>query len=347
MRKTASEILAISELEARSLLPGGAASVKAEFRRLANIWHPDHSSDPKAADVFAHLTVLKAAALRASCRGKPDRASLQEREYRTPDGKAYRFRYASLRQGPLGDVLAGRTHAVYEFGAGFEDIAAAEKARVDGFRFADAAMRNEMERFLPRQASLLDLGGGRRACVLPKAENSVLLADLIAHSGGRIDPVHVAWIVSGILNVGCYLHWSQASHGAIGMETVLVSPETHSVCLLGGWGFATAYGQRPAALPEKTTSTVPRLALRGETADARVDLHLVRATAQEALGCPGGGGLALDGRVPDAMRQWLVLPPEENAWKDYSSWNDCLERSFGKRRFVEMGVKASDIYRKP
>lgn len=345
--RTATEILAIGERNASALLPGEAASVKAEFRKLANAWHPDHSADPMASAVFAHLTVLKAAALRALGKGKAAPEASKSRDYATVGGKSYRLRYATLGSGPLGDVLAGRTHVAYEFMAGFEDVAAAEKANAEGLRFADAGMRKEMERFLPGKVSLLDLGGGKRVAVHAKPEAAVLLGDLVGHMGGRIDPVHVAWIVSGLLNVASYLHWAQAAHGAIGPETVIVSPETHSVGLLGGWGFATAYGKRPAALPERTTSVVPRLALKGEAADARVDLHLVRAVAQDALGCPGGGGLAMDSSVPEAMRQWLLLPPEENAWKDYAGWNACLERSFGKRRFVDMGVKASAIYPKP
>jgi len=344
---TATEILAVGEREAASLLPGGASSVKAAFRKLANAWHPDHSADPKANEVFAHLIVLKSAALRALGEGRPSVASARSRDYRTVEGKSYRFRYASMRSGPLGDVLAGRTHVAYEFMVGFDDVAAAEKARVENLRFADAGMRKEMERFLPKKVSLLDLDGGRNVTVLPNPGDAVLLADLVQHMGGRIEPVHVAWIVSGLLNVACYLHWSGTAHGAVSPETVMVSPETHSVSLIGGWGFATEYGKRPAALPERTTSAVPRLALKGEAVDPRVDLHLVRSTAQEALGCPGGGGLTLDGRVPDAMRQWLLLPPEEDAMKDYGSWNGCLDRAFGKRKFTDMGVKASVIYPKP
>jgi hypothetical protein len=118
----------------------------------------------------------------------------------------------------------------------------------------------------------------------------------------------------------------------------------HSIVLVGGWGFATPFGARPNALPQRTLQLVPRLALKGEAVDPTVDLVLLRATAIELFGAAGAGGLATDKEIPEAMRTWLSLPPHPTAGEDYASWEKCLTDSFGPRKFVKLDVNPADVY---
>ena len=45
------------------------------------------------------------------------------------------------------------------------------------------------------------------------------------------------------------------------------------------------------------------------------------------------------------MAEWLVLPPADDAFQDYRSWERAREASFGARRFVEMDVDVDALIR--
>ncbi|MDW9478685.1 hypothetical protein GOB57_08205 [Sinorhizobium meliloti] len=339
----AAEILSISEGEALSLFPGSKSSIKKRFRELAQAWHPDVNRHPKALQVFAHISRLHDVATGRSAPAKTTARRSPAKSWKLAAGGEIAVRPKAIHRGPLGDVIVTSGTVAYETVTGFEDVAEAEARAVQSFKFGSDAMKKANENFLPRLKRRLD-AVGLTVNVYHRPADTVLLTDLARHLGGRIPPTHVAWIVSSLENMACYLNWLGVTHGAIAPENVLVSPAMHSIVLVGGWGYSTPFGQRPKALPERTLSLVPRLAVRGKAADPKVDLTLIRATAQELLGTSGGGGLALMKDVPDALRMWLSLPPRENAIEDYQSWEKCLVESFGPRKFVKLEVNPADVY---
>lgn len=339
----AAEILSIGEGEALTLFPGPKSLIKKRFRELAQAWHPDVNADPQALKVFSHISRLHDIAAGKSRPGATISRPSPAKTWKLEAGGEISVRAKAVHRGALGDVIVTNATVAYETVAGFEDVAAAEITAVNGFRFANDGMKKGMEKFLPSlKRSVSAVGVDVNVFVRPA--DTVLLTDLVRHMGGRIPPVHVAWVVSSLENMACYLHWAGLSHGAISTDNILVSPSMHSIILVGGWGYATPFGSRPKALPERTLSLVPRLAVQGETVDSKVDLALIRATAQELLGSSGGGGLALMKDVPEALRMWLSLPPREDALEDYSSWEKCLVESFGPRKFVKMEINPADVY---
>jgi hypothetical protein len=337
------EILSIGEGEALSLFPGPKPSIKKRFRELAQAWHPDVNRHPKALEVFAHISRLHDIATGRSKSSAAAPRPVATKTWKLAATGEIAVRAKAVHKGPLGDVIVTSGSVAYETVTGFEDVADAEEAAVQAFRYASDAMKKAMEHFLPRFKRRID-AVGMRVNVFQRPADTVLLTDLARHMGGRVPPKHVAWIVSSLENMACYLNFLGVSHGAISAENVLVSPAMHSIILVGGWGYSTPFGKRPKALPERTLSLVPRLAVAGETADPNVDLALIRATAMELLGTSGGGGLALMKDVPDAMRMWLSLPPRENAVEDYQSWERCLVESFGPRKFVKLEVNPAEVY---
>jgi hypothetical protein len=75
-----------------------------------------------------------------------------------------------------------------------------------------------------------------------------------------------------------------------------------------------------------------------------IDLELIRATGREALGDPVGTRLSRDDAIPRPFAAWLRTPGSGDPVEDYRDWSAVLTESFGARRFVEMPIKASDIY---
>jgi hypothetical protein len=339
--QTAEQILAIAPIYARELFSGDEKAVKSQFKKLVQLWHPDHNPAKNAAEVFQHINELKSVALRQL--GSKSIPLGRERLYEAAAGTKSRFSYLVQHVGDLGDILISSKSLVYEIANAYQDVTEAEVDAVANLSYADDKMRDEISRYMPKLTRRLTLVD-KDVLFFERPADTILLTDLVRHFDGKIPAVHVAWIVSAALNLACYLGWAGRVHGAISQETLLICPSKHSVMLVGGWGYSCATKTRPNVLPRRTTSQVPRLAIAGEVATPKVDIDLIKATAQEILGAPGGTGLKMMADIPDPLIDWLLSPSSDNAVAEYKGWMETLHRAFGQRRFVDMKVVPADVY---
>lgn len=322
----AAALTALKPADARALFPGDRSAVAARFKELAKIWHPDRNRTARAAGVFAHVSGLHDRAVRI-LEGAP---AGQERMFRTRDGRSFRLRWAARHVTDLGEVLVGDRHVVHVVPADLDDLSARAASWTPAY--ADPEMRTEMERFLPGVRSVLDTVEGR-VFVESKTPDQVLLRNLM--KTGPVDPRHAAWMTTRLVNLACWLQWSGIVHGAIGPDTLLVSPEFHSVSITGPFLCSRPFGEDLDALPERTLRAAPRYAAAGAVADARLDPELVRQTVREVLGDPAGTSLAADPDFPKPFANWLLMPAATGAQDDFLSWEAARDASFGPRRFVK------------
>jgi hypothetical protein len=342
---TGAELLALGEPE--RLFSPTAAAIKQAYRALAWAWHPDRNTAPEAAAVFAHVGALYHAALAKLARGRWHVPGLFRCTAR--DGAVHIIRYQRQVEFELGTMLIAKTALVFVLRPEFADLFDAGQRALARPRFANDAMRAQIAPCLPLATTTIATPDGP-VLIVDKAPELVRLRDLLDHVGGALDPRHVAWIVSSLLNLACWLDYAGLTHNAIGLEAVFVAPHAHRCALLGGWWYAAARGARLQALPARSAALAPPDVLAARTADIRVDLELIRATGRALLGDETGSALARGvangaGRAPRPLVDWLRGAPCDTALGDYELWGSVLEASFGARRFVELGVSASDIYR--
>lgn len=321
---TAAEILALTPVQARILFPGDDVAVSRRFRALAREWHPDRNAGSEAASVFAHIAELHDVAKKSAS------PAVLERIFRTREGRSFRFAYLARHETDFGEILIGAHHIAHIVPRDLGDLA--QRALMFTPRFADDGMREEMERFLPRRHATLDTADAV-VFVETKTPDQILLRDLLRLA--PFDPRHAAWMVTRLVNLACWLQWSGTAHGAIGPDTLLISPEFHSVALTGPFLAARSFGKAPIALPERTLSICPRYAIDGTAADERLDPELVRATIRECLGDSAGTRLAADPDFPKPFAAWLLTPARKGAQGDFPAWEQARDASFGARRFVQ------------
>ena len=338
---SAKQILRIPPSEPERLFPRDAAAAKAAFRHLAGRWHPDRCAEPRAVEVFQHLRELHKAAearRRSGLWRGPGRL-----EIRALDGRSYKLRYLRRHGFELGELYVCRRTLAFVVDKAHEDLFANAERRIAGFPFAGPEMRREAERYLPHPRRTVETSSAR-ILLLDKPEELVLLKDLLAHLGGRLEGRHAAWVISSLLSLACYLDYAGLVHGAIAPDSVFVSPRGHWAALLGGWWYALPGGARFVALPQRSSDLIDARSLALRTADQRADLVLIRALGREILGDPAGARLTAEGRVPPAIANWLRMPSSGSAVDDYRSWQEALSAGYGARRFVELAVTPSDIY---
>ena len=344
---TADDILGTKTNAHANFFTGSLFDVKKAFHDLVTEWHPDHSSSPRASDVFAHLVTLRDAAVKRlnAADGTDERkpkASSPGRIIEAADGRCLETHPVATIIGDLGDILVGHRTITTIFRPENITLALSEMSAIKSFGFADDKLKTAMMRFLPTVVREFPLKDGGYAMIVERKPDDVMLSDLLRMSG-PLAPEHAAWLCSGLLNIACWLEWAGVSHGAFDPRHILISPEQHSVSLVGGWAFSTPIGMRATALPERTIAAVPVVLQSGRKADATIDLELIRLTIRGALGDPTGAGL-FSGSVPKPIARWLTFPPLPTAYTDYAAWQKALSESWSGRRFTVLDIHPADIY---
>lgn len=342
----AAAILATPLGRARTVMGQDRPAVRRAFKDMASRWHPDACPDPQAARVFAHIVALRDAALAAvgaipsgATTGRPTKILAFK------DGRRLGVRPLAVHAAGAAEALVAARTLTFVFGADAADLGRAALARWVAIRHADARMEQAMGPLLPPRTPVLEgpLEDGGYALAMPRLPGFVALPDLLARLGGRMDPVHAAWLGSGLFHLAAWLGWAGLAHGAIQPETVFVDPATHRVALWGGWEHATALGSRPSALPQATIRALPRLGARGEVVDATTDRVLVRDVLRAALGEAAHlRPKAAD--VPAPLADRIAALPPATAVEDYQAWITALEAAWGPRRFRDLGVVEADVY---
>jgi hypothetical protein len=328
----AAGILEIPATQPERLFSGDAEAVKTAFKKLSMRFHPDRNPGaPLASEAFGRVAALRQAAEWKIAAGIwPWGGPL---EIIALDGRAFRLKFLKADEFELGETYVGKTVVAYAIRKEFRDLYDEARKTIRSLRFKTDAMRAEMQPRLPRVEAEVETND-RLFLIIAKSPDLIRLTDLLAHLRAGVDPRHVAWILSGLFNMACYLQVAGSSHNAISADSWFVSPSQHDGALLGGWWYATAIGAPLKALPAASAAAAPPSILAGRRGDARLDLELVRALGRTLVGI----------NAPEPMARFLRHATTGDAIRDYRDWTETLKDSFGARRFVELPVSASDIY---
>lgn len=329
------QILAIAQPE---LLFGSPDKMPDIYRELARTWHPDLSSGDK--QVFQHIVALH------------DQAKhlVSTNTWQTPgelsfdsNGKSYALRYFKSFDFELGKVYLSDTRVTYVIHNEFTDLAQNAIKIITALRFPDKATQDVMFRYLPVIKGVYQTADNI-IVMIDKPADLIRMRDLLDHLGGAIDPKHVAWMVSRMLNHTSYLEWAALSHNDLSLDTLFICPEQHTVCVLGGWWYATRVGDRLSALPQRTINHAPNEVITSKKASLLTDAELIRLTGRELLGNANGVHLTKT-NIPPPMVNWLRLASSGSPMKDYAEWREkILMGSFGPRKFVKLLVTTSEVY---
>jgi hypothetical protein len=342
---SAAELLAIPADCPERLFEGSADDVKRAYRRLAMQWHPDRSAATDAHAVFQHIRRLYEEAEQRMARG--DWACRGPLTLTASDGRTYEINCLRRHAFELGAMVVANTVVAFIVDDAHADLVRRAGHAIAGLRYADDGMERQVACHLPAYP----FAGAFRTdsayvIVMQKRPDLLLLRDVLDHFGGRLDPRHVAWVVSSLLNLCCYFQYAGITHNALSLDTCFMSPARHSVAVLGGWWYAAQAGERMVAAPADTIAWAPHDLMDTGRADIRTDLELVRATGRALLGDISGVRLARERAAPRAMIDWLRLPASDDPIEEYRTWRTrVLHDSFGARRFVELPLTQSDIYR--
>jgi hypothetical protein len=342
------------ELSAQAILsytkPGELFSdhpdrIKDEYTRLAKFWHPDnHANSGKSNEVMAKINLLYQEGLESLRLGRWEKSGWIRLSGK--DGKRHEITYYSAVPFELGTMYIGNQVVAFLIDRVNRDFYRNARQVIAGFRYANEKMKSEFQRYLPKVIAEFETTDEHLGLVIAKTPDLILLQDLLAYFDNRMEERHMAWIVSSLLNLVCYLDYAGLSHNSITLGTYFVSPEKHNGALLGGWWYATPRGGRMPGVPEKIFAIMPPRVKSEKKGSILTDLESVRLIGRELLGDPAGNRLSAVETYPAPLIEWLRGASPESALEEYSRWGEVLKASFGARRYVNLPVTAAIVYAK-
>ena len=205
-------------------------------------------------------------------------------------------------------------------------------------------MEDQFKQYLPQLLKVVHTCEGTLV-VFCKKKEELLLKDLLVSLDNNLDPRHVAWIISSLYNVVCFLNYNNIVHNAISLDTMFISPKGHYGVLLGGWWYATDEGKPLIGLPKRTIEKTKAIRDGAKIAKFTTDLELIRALGRDLLNDPAGNKLLRNKCIPKPLAIWLCCAASlDNAMKEYSSWNKVLDDSWGKRVYYNLDVTEQNVY---
>lgn len=310
---TPSQILAIPVNQPWRLFSNPSV-FKDTARELRRAWHPNLNHDPQADKVMAHINVLIDA-------------------WEDP---ANRTGYLSKHDVPgVGSFIVQPEKVVYTFDDDALDLRA--NAWNTKFKFPSDRIRDDMKHLFPVFDRIEP-----NELWFKKSASELNLADVINFLGS-LPPKHVAWVMSRLYNLACYLSISNMAHVDISLQNLYADTAKHSVHLYGGWWFGRSFDTKALGAPKWVTGLSKEFASTG-IPTRRLVSQQIKEVGKLLLGATSPGSLMQNKNVPSAMTTWLLEPCSLDPIKEYATWGRCLEASFGPRKFVPLILTEKDIY---
>jgi len=316
--------------------------IKKEYHNLVKVWHPDKNPDKLANEVFQHIGTLYHQALHKVETGIWVLPSIYE--FISLEGKKYRLHYKKQHSFELGEMYIGDTNILFAIPKANHIFFENAHNTISKFKFANDTMKKEMTRWLPNIKYILP-SHQYDYMLIGKGQDVVLLKDLFEFFKRKSPPPeHVAWIMSSLLNICCYLDYAKLSHNCISLDTVFISPRGHSAYLYGGWWWSKRVGTKITQVPARTASLMSSQQKNNKIATQSLDLDMVRAVGRELFRDLSGAGLYQRKEIPKPVSNWMTSTTSGVAVEDYRNWRKVMEKSWGKPKFHDMKVKVEDIY---
>lgn len=317
----ADQILAIPLNQPWKLFPD-PFSFTSTLQKLRKVWHPDLNPDKVdlCGKVMAHINAL---------------CTTWETDPSSRKAGALAIHSIS----GFGKMEIWPDQVVFLNDLGANDLVrnGMDQASSQKFNWPDAVMKDRISPVLP---VFSQVPGGLKTC---KPESQLNLLDVV-NAVGPLPAVHVAWIISRLYNIGCFLQLQNRAHLDISLQSLFIDPEQHTAHLYGGWWYGKKFGEKALAAPQRTASLSSDFAATGIPQPSILG-NQIRAVGRECFKARSIPALHYVKDLPKPMKAFLSKFGTEDLISEFAEWGKCLDESFGPRKFVKLDLFEKDIYK--
>ena len=315
------------------LFSNDANKAKEEYRILAKKYHPD--INPNAELAFKIITELYQRA------EKLFESSDWEISNRiiiiNPNGQGINSGYLSEKYFEMGRFYICKTAIIYLFTSTYEKYYNNSIKMIRNINFKDDKIRNQFESYMPKILNSFKTDKDEYCLVISKTSDVFLLEDICKYYNYDIPDRHIAWIISRLSSLSCLFQNMGIVHNGLTLDNCFISPKYHSIIPLGGWWYTTDIQDKMLGVKTETYQIMSVIAKGNKLSETFTDLESTKFIGRKCINDIS--------KLPKPFKEWLEKGSCDSAFKEFKNWNDVLNKSYGKRKFIEMLISEKDIYK--
>lgn len=315
------------------IFPNNASELPFKYKELCKQFHPDACGDPRANDAFARLQVLYKDAADAIAKGTWEGTNYVE--IKTVAGKTLQIKYQYHSVFELGECYVCNKNIIYIFDFSKKKYYNNYINQIKKLNFADKEMENMFKPLLPKLVSEHDTATQHIIVLSKTADVFPLRCVLDNFYNGNIPDTHLAWMMSRLMNIACYLKYSNIVSNGICVDNLFVSLQYHTILIPGGWWYTTQAGDKMIGTTAGIYNIMPPKVKADKTSSSITDIESIKAFGRQYLA----------DTAPQAFKDFVNSGSGEDSFIEMEKWDKALIDSFGKRRFIKIDASAKDIYK--
>lgn len=318
-----------------------------EFKELSMLWHPDKHPDND--QVMCKINIIRDLAKKQIELNIWEKTG--SKHIKLLDGKSLYINYRLQRDTEFGQVFLCDSNIIYLVNNTCLDLYDNFIKKTNSFKFPSTKIKDDIEKSLPKVSTKFELENKQKIIVVTKNDDLFSLKDIQTYYNENIPIRHVAWILSSLYNLSCYLSYAHIVHNAITLENYFICPRLHSGALLGGWFYACDRDSKMIGMNKEIFSILPFSVKNSKLASHLTDLESIKLIGRTLLGHKGVAKMRFiseDSKkeaTPKPMIDFLTSLSSNKSVDEYKSWGQVLKDSFGEKKFVEMSIEKDSFYK--
>lgn len=336
---TKNEILLLKK--AGDLFPNNLNDCKNEYKKLVKIWHPDRNTTEDTNEVFAKITQLYNSALNLIKMNQWEKSNYIQ--ITTLTGIKVGINFFEKYEFELGTTYICKKYVIYKF---YEKNKYYHNAieSINKLSYHDAKMKESISRMMPEILKMFTSTEGDHYIVIKKPEDVYPLKNLLQYFNNEIPDKHVAWILSRLYNIACFLKYNKMVHNGITVNNCYVCTDMHNIILIGGWWYSTKNDMKMLGTTKDIYNIMSVVTKSNKNSNPLTDLESIKLIGRTLLGESNCRKLALKSNVPKAFINFMISGSDKNSYNELTLWEKCLTESYGERKFIKLDVSEKDIY---
>lgn len=296
--------------------------IREKYRELVKKIHPDVCKDPRAQEAFSNLQRLYDRAIdciRLGCWDETDTLQLP--------GRA-KIHYLHSKPFELGKRFVTDNELIWVFDSTKEKYL--KQYIQTELTYKDKRMATIYQEKMPVVEDFSD-----RAIFVKRDPREFPMDLFLSAYQKKLTARDIAWMVSRMCDLLCFLNFNKIVLNAITPENLFINADTHSISIYGGWWYSAQIGEKMTGVSKSIFDIMPFSVRNSKLSSPITDIESMRIMFQR---------ICKDKEIPDPFKKWLEAGSLDDPIQEYERWNEALDKSWGKRRFVEFEIKADEIY---
>lgn len=173
--------------------------------------------------------------------------------------------------------------------------------------------------------------------VIQKRKNGEIPLSLIKeYYNNKIPSEHVAWIMTRLLNIECYMMATGYLYNGFDINNIYIIPETHEVILHGGFWYSTTINDRLVGVSKFVYDNMTEDSKKEGISNAENEFNCIKSIGRDLIGLRSKVSRV---KCPKPFVEYLFSSIKDyNQYSIIKEWENVLTNSFGERKFVKMNI---------